>query len=193
MRVAEKSRLALAGAALMAAAALVSCSNTTNGSATCPGCGTQAEPEFPTPRPSISTPTAAPPPSPALPPPAPSTAIAAPPPGQTLPPNDQGYVYIETKSGKTRCQLNSQTVGCETEFENSPVVDGEPANGVSITSSGAMKWVVGNLGDIPVVTLDYRTYEAQGWTIAADEGGTRFTNDGTGHGMLVRVQGVEAF
>jgi hypothetical protein len=191
VRVAEKSRLVLAGAALIAAAALVSCSNTTDGAATCPGCGAQAEPEFPTPRSSASTPTAAP--SPGLPPPGPSTAVAAPPPGQALPANDQGYVYVETKSGKTRCQLNSETVGCETEFENSPVVDGEAANGVSITAGGAMKWVVGNLGNIPVVTLDYRTYAAQGWTIAADEAGTRFTNDGTGHGMLVRVQGVDAF
>jgi hypothetical protein len=192
VRVAEKSRLALASAALIAAAALVSCSNTTGGTATCPGCGTNAEPNFPTPRPSVSSPTAAAPAVP-LPPPGPSTAIAAPPPGEALAPNDQGYVYIETKSGKTRCQLNSQTVGCETEFENSPVVNGEQANGVSITAGGAVKWIVGNLGDIPVVTLDYRTYEAQGWTIAADEAGTRFTNDSTGHGMLVRVQGVDAF
>jgi hypothetical protein len=190
VRVPEKSRLALVGAALIAAAAMVSCSNTTSGTATCPGCGTQAEPNFPTPRPSVSTPTAAPDP---LPPPGPSTANAAPGPGDTLAPNDQGYVYIETKSGNTRCQLNSQTVGCETEFENSPVIDGEQANGVSITSGGTMKWVVGNLGDIPVVTLDYRTYEAQGWTIAAEEAGTRFTNDGTGHGMFVRVEGVESF
>lgn len=188
MRVAEKSRLALAGAALMVAAALVSCSNTTNGTATCSGCGTQAEPEFPTPRSSVSTPA-----SPGILPPGPSSAIAAPPPGEALPANAQGYVFIETKSGQTRCQLNTEMVGCETEFENSPVVNGEPANGVSITSGGTMKWVVGNLGNIPVVTLDYRTYEAQGWTIAADEGGTRFTNDRTGHGMLVRVQGVEAF
>lgn len=175
---------------MLAAAALVSCSNSTDGTATCPGCGSQAEPEFPTSRSSVSTPTAASPTG--LPAPGPSTGIAAPP-GQTLSPNDQGYVYIETKSGKTRCQLNRESVGCETEFENSPVIDGEPANGVSITSGGTMKWVVGNLGNIPVVTLDYRTYEAQGWTIVADEAGTRFTNDGTGHGMVVRVQGVEAF
>jgi hypothetical protein len=44
-----------------------------------------------------------------------------------------------------------------------------------------------------VVTLDYQTYEAQGWTIAAEEAGTRFTNDSTGHGMFVRVEGVESF
>jgi hypothetical protein len=190
VRLPEKSRLALAGAALVAAAALVSCSNTTDGTASCPGCGSQSEPSFSTPRPSLSTPTAAP--ANPLPPPSPSTPVAAPPVG-TLPPNDQGYVYIETKSGQTRCQLNSETVGCEAEFKNSPTVDGEQANGVSITSSGSMKWIVGNLGNIPVVTLDYQTYEAQGWTIAAEEAGTRFTNDSTGHGMFVRVEGVESF
>jgi hypothetical protein len=32
-----------------------------------------------------------------------------------------------------------------------------------------------------------------GWTIEADEAGTRFTNDRTGHGMVVAVDGVRAF
>jgi hypothetical protein len=35
------------------------------------------------------------------------------------------------------------------------------------------------------VTLDYRMYEAVGWTIAATDSGTRFTNDRTAHGMFV--------
>ena len=53
--------------------------------------------------------------------------------------------------------------------------------------------MLGNLGDIPVEPIDYRTYSAEGWTIVAQEDGTRFTNDGTGHGMFVNVSGVEAF
>ena len=195
MRLSDRTRQTLAAAALLAAPAmlmgLVSCSNTTGGTATCPGCGTNAEPTVATPRPSVSSPVAQPPSTPLI--PGPSTAIAAPPGTDTLPANDQGYVYIETKSGKTRCQLNSETVGCESDFQNSPEVDGEPANGVSVTSAGTVRWVLGNLGDIPTVTLDYRTYRAQGWTIAADEGGTRFTNDGTGHGMFISVQHVEVF
>ncbi len=188
-----RSRAALAGVALAAAATLLSCSNTTEGTPACPGCGSNAEPEFPTPKPTPSspTPTAAPPKTPSA--PAPS-ATAAPPPGaEQLPANDQGYVYVATKSGKTRCQLNTQTVGCESEFENSPVIDGAPANGVSVTSDGTVQWILGNLGDIPTVTLDYRTYRAVGWTIAADSEGTRFTNDGTGHGMFVAVEGVDTF
>ena len=67
------------------------------------------------------------------------------------------------------------------------------ANGVRLTADGEVSWLVGNLGDIPAVTLDYRTYSAVGWTIDAGEDGTRFTNDRTGHGMIVAVEGVQAF
>jgi hypothetical protein len=109
-----------------------------------------------------------------------------------LPP-ENGYVFIETKSGKTRCQLSSQEVDCESAFTNSPVIDGIPANGVRLGVNGELTWLVGNLGDIPVVTLDYRTYSAVGWTIDAGEDGTRFTNNQTGHGMTVAVDGVQAF
>lgn len=150
------------------------------------------EPAFPTPRPSRTSapPTTAPStaPSPTHAP----TATAAPPGGDRLTPQN-GYVYIETKSGLTRCQISAADVGCESEFENSPTVDGFPANGVQLTASGQVRWIVGNLGDIPTVALDYKTYTALGWTIVASADGTRFTNDGTGHGMRVRIEGVEVF
>jgi hypothetical protein len=106
---------------------------------------------------------------------------------------ENGYVFIETKSGKTRCQLNTAEVGCEAQFTNAPVMDGTRANGVRVTTNGELSWLVGNLGDIPVVTLDYKTYSAVGWIIEASEEGTRFTNDGTGHGMVIAVEGVQAF
>ena len=121
-----------------------------------------------------------------------SSPTVAAPRAEVLPPQN-GYVFIETKSGKTRCQLNEEEVGCEAQFTNSPVLDGGRANGVRLTSQGQITWLVGNLGDIPVVTLDYRTYSAVGWTINADEDGTRFTNDRTGHGMTVSVDSVQAF
>lgn len=104
-----------------------------------------------------------------------------------------GYVFIETKSGKTRCQLSADTVGCEAFFTNSPVIDGSPANGVELTADGQVHWIVGNLGDIPAVRLDYRTYSALGWTIDASSAGTRFTNDRTGRGMSVSVESVQVF
>jgi hypothetical protein len=143
------------------------------------------EPSFPTSRP--TKPTAAPPKTLT---PAPSSAPPAP--GEVLTP-ENGYVFVETKSGKTRCQLDSAEVGCEAQFTNAPVLGGTRANGVRVTANGELSWLVGNLGDIPVVTLDYRTYSAVGWTIDASEDGTRFTNDGTGHGMVIAVEGVQAF
>ena len=73
-----------------------------------------------------------------------------------------GRVFIETKSGQTRCQIDSDSVGCEAEFTNSPMQDGERANGVNVTASGEVQWVLGNLGDIPTVPIDYQTYDADG-------------------------------
>ena len=166
-------------------AVLTGCQTSTPGTAvTSPKSPT--EPNFPTSRP--TRPTAAPPTT-GTPPP---TSTSAAPGAEVLPP-ENGYVFIETKSGKTRCQLNEEEVGCEAQFTNSPVLDGTRANGVRLTANGEVSWLVGNLGDIPVVTLDYRTYSAVGWTIDASEGGTRFTNDRTRHGMVVAIDGVQAF
>jgi hypothetical protein len=83
-------------------------------------------------------------------------------------------------------------VGCESACTNPPVVDGLPASGVRLSAGGQVQWTDGNLGDIPVETIDYRTYSAEGWTIVAAEDGTRFTNDGTRHGMFISVSRVEA-
>lgn len=172
--------------ALVSVAALAGCQSSIDGTATREPDTTFTEPEFPTPRPTRPTP--APPPST---PDAPTTR-PAPSNGEVLEPQN-GYVFIQTKTGKTRCQLDEQEVGCESAFTNAPEVDGLPANGVRLSADGELSWVLGNLGAIPAVTLDYRTYSAVGWTIVADENGTRFTNDGTGHGMVISVEGVESF
>jgi hypothetical protein len=170
---------------LALAAVLPGCQSSTPGTpVTSPKSPT--EPSFPTSRP--TRPTAAPPKT--LTPSPPTTAAA---PGAKVLAPQNGYVFIETKSGRTRCQLSTAEVGCEAQFTNSPVLNGTHANGVRVTANGEVSWVVGNLGDIPAVTLDYRTYSAVGWTIEAGEDGTRFTNDSTGHGMFVAVQGVQAF
>ncbi|GAT02666.1 hypothetical protein R4419_18785 [Mycolicibacterium fortuitum] len=146
------------------------------------------EPSFPTARPTRSSPA-----------PLPSTTSSAPPSTSPAPSGatplqpENGYVFIETKSGKTRCQLSKQDVGCESDFTDAPMIEGERANGVRLTPDGQIKWVLGNLGDIPVVTLDYRKYSAVGWTIDAGENGTRISNDSTGHGMTIAVEGVKTF
>ncbi|MGA7051205.1 MAG: hypothetical protein WBZ37_07995 [Mycobacterium sp.] len=195
MRLSQKARRGLAGGSslLLAGAVLVSgCSSIIEGKpVAAPGAG-PTEPSFPTPR---LTP---PPPSPTTssPNPAPPTAPAGPtPPAGAIPltPDQNGYVFIETKSGLTRCQINKDTVGCEAPFTHSPLQDGEHANGVSVTASGTVDWVLGNLGAIPTVTIDYKTYDAQGWTIIATSEGTRFTNGHTGHGMFVSIDKVNTF
>jgi hypothetical protein len=124
---------------------------------------------------------------------APQAGPVSPPAAQVLPPDNSGYVFIETKSGQTRCQLDEKSVGCEAQFTNTPIKDGVRTNGVNLSSDGSVEWIVGNLGDIPAVPIDYRTYSAVGWTIAAAEDGTRFTNQKTGHGMFVSIDKVDTF
>jgi hypothetical protein len=181
VRISYGGRAALA-AACLTAALLTGCSSTVDGLATCPGCGNGTEPDFPTPRPTTAPPTSEPPP-----PTAPNPS------GQTLEPNANGYVYIETKSGRTRCQISADTVGCESEFTDSPTVEGEPANGVEISAGGSHRWVLGNLGAMPTTTIGYDTYQAVGWTIVADSTGTTITNNDTGRGMFISTGRVDFF
>jgi len=183
VRISNGVRVGVAVVWLVAAgAAAAGCTNTVDGVATCPGCGSGIEPSFPTSPPEVSPPTS--PTSPTMP---------APGAGGTLPPSDSGYVYIETKSGQTRCQISAKSVGCESDFTNSPIINGEQANGVEVTAGGNLRWIVGNLGAIPTTTIDYATYHAVGWTIGASSSGTRFTNDTTGHGMFVSTEKVDVF
>ncbi|BBZ73174.1 hypothetical protein MPRS_42670 [Mycobacterium paraseoulense] len=197
MRFSQRARWSLAGGSLLIAPVLVSpalidaCSSTIAGRpVAAPGAG-PVEPTFPTPRPSTAPPAPTASPAPGLPTaPANPTAPAGTIP---LPPDQNGYVFIETKSGTTRCQINKDTVGCEAPFTNSPLQDGEHANGVSVDSGGKVQWVLGNLGAIPTVQIDYKTYNAAGWTINATADGTRFTNDRTGHGMFVSLDKVNTF
>ncbi len=197
MRFSQRARWSLAGGSLLLSPVLVSpvlidaCSSTVAGRpVAAPGAG-PVEPTYPTPRPTPSTPGPTASPAPGLPttpanPTAPAGAIP-------LPPDQNGYVFIETQSGTTRCQINKDTVGCEAPFTNSPMQDGEHANGVSVDSGGKVQWVLGNLGAIPTVKIDYKTYNAAGWTINATADGTRFTNDHTGHGMFVSIDKVNTF
>src|SRR6185312_7913790 len=144
----------LAVGLLLSAVVLAGCSTTVDGNPVASS-ASPTEPSFPTSRPTRPTSPSSTPPS--TPPP------TGQPGGTTLPPDESGYVFIETKSGLTRCQISEAEVGCESEFTNSVEVNGMPANGVKITADGSMSWVVGNLGAIPAVTLDYQTYRALGW------------------------------
>ena len=162
--------------------AVAGCTTTVDGAASCPGCGNGTEPDFRTPRPTPTTTRSMPTPVPV--PPSESG---------TLEPNASGYVYIETRSGLTRCQISDENVGCESDFTDAPTVNGEQATGVEVSAGGNNRWVVGNLGAMPTTTIDYQTYHAVGWTIEAGSDGTRFTNDETGHGMFISTEGVNFF
>jgi hypothetical protein len=184
VRISNGGRVAVAAACLVTAV-LAGCSTTVDGVASCPGCGNGTEPDFSTPRPTQTTP--APTSEPA------TSTPERPVGGQTLEPNSNGYVYIETRSGKTRCQISADTVGCESEFTDSPILDGQNANGVEVSASGSNRWVLGNLGAMPTTAIGYGTYQAVGWTITADSTGTTFTNDDSGHGMFVSTERVDFF
>ena len=92
------ARLFLAGV-LAALALLAGCQSSTVGTPV-KSAESPTEPNFPTSRP--TRPTAAPPRTLT---PAPTSYRRWPPGADVLPP-ENGYVFIETKSGKTRCQLN---------------------------------------------------------------------------------------
>lgn len=189
-----RSKVVMAGVVIVivtVTALLTGCQNDTSGTAVrSPDSLIEpTEPTVPTPRPSR---TSTPAPAPRTLTPAPPSASAPPSAAEVLAPQN-GYVFIQTKSGKTRCQLSTEEVGCEAQFTDAPQVGGLPANGVRLSADGQVEWVLGNLGDIPAVTLDYRRYSAVGWTIDAGSDGTRFTNDRTQRGMFVSVERVQTF
>lgn len=132
---------------------------------------------------------------------APSTTGSAPSSGSAavtaipLAENGNGYTFIQTRSGRTRCQISESSAGCQLVFDKPRprTESGDEANGVNITKDGALSYVLGNLGDIDPETLDYTTYTARGWFIVANQYGTAFTHRTTGHGMVVSSAGVQVF
>lgn len=124
---------------------------------------------------------------------APSNTTSASP--VAIPANGNGYTFVQTRSGKARCRVSATGAGCQLTFDKpGPRTEsGDTANGVNVGSDGELTYVLGDIGVVAPVTLDYRTYTARGWTIVASEEGTSFTNDETGHGMVVNTVGARAF
>jgi len=136
--------------------------------------------------PTISPSATAPAPAPPS-PPLPAHSSGAP-----LPMAADGRVYVVTKSGKTRCRISTSEVDCQSPFIGAPLVYGQPANGITFTADGELTYVVGDIGEIPATTMDYRTYRALSWTIDADSDRTTFTHNGTGHSVFVSITSVQA-
>jgi hypothetical protein len=115
------------------------------------------------------------------------------------------YTYVRTESGRVRCVINVDWVTCESSGpENSGFLQapssgtpGVQMHNVKVTAPGAFQWMDGNIGGTDPgndTILHYgSTLELQGWTILPNSDGTRFTNDGTGHGMFVSIENVSSF
>jgi hypothetical protein len=112
---------------------------------------------------------------------------------------------VRTQSGNTRCLVWPDSVVCQylPGFAQAPV-DTAGGSGIHwdlavVTSAGAFKWDNANIPGAPEViandvVLNYgQTYHLNGWTILPTEGGTRFTNDSTSHGMFVSIDNVSSF
>ncbi len=120
-------------------------------------------------------------------------------------PNAIADPSVRTQSGNTRCLVWPGSVVCQylPGFAQAPV-DTVGGSGIHwdiavVTSAGAFKWDNANIPGTPEVmandvVLNYgQTYHLNGWTILPTEDGTRFTNDGTGHGMFVSIANVSSF
>jgi hypothetical protein len=112
------------------------------------------------------------------------------------------YQYVRTESSKVRCVISAEEAVCErTSADGFP--DAPPSqfgghwNLAAVSAGGEFRWNEGNIGgadiDQDVVLVYGQTYRFNGWTIVSTFDGTRLTNDGTGHGMFVAIDGVSSF
>jgi hypothetical protein len=104
------------------------------------------------------------------------------------------FQQVETKSGAVRCVISSDHVSCER--SGGPFPGSGNMNIARVEADGSFDWGLANMGspDGGPMTLEYdQPYNINGWSIAPSFNGTRFTNDGTGHGMFVSIDGVDPF
>jgi hypothetical protein len=109
--------------------------------------------------------------------------------------------YVRTESAKVRCVISAGDAACERTsadgFPDAPPGQlGGHQNIAQVEAAGDFRWIEGNIGigdDQDVVLAYGQTYRFNGWTIVSSFDGTRLTNDGTGHGMFVAVDGVSSF
>jgi hypothetical protein len=87
----------------------------------------------------------------------------------------------------------------ESQCRYSPCPGGMHQDLAEVTSSGAFRWMDGNIGGVGQdwtqtdTTLNYgQTYDINGWAVLPTIDGTRFTN-ASGHGMFVSIENVSSF
>jgi hypothetical protein len=119
------------------------------------------------------------------------------------------FVNVRIPSPSMRCMVGSDdrdgagpNVVCQTGgFPEAPM-DPPPSAGwhgdpsvlhrdqAIITASGQFIWRTANLGLAPpgqpdIALANGQTYHFEGWTLAPTKDGITFTNDATGHGMVI--------
>jgi hypothetical protein len=112
------------------------------------------------------------------------------------------YQYVRTESGKVRCVISAGHAACERGsadgFPDAPPSQyGGHWNVAGIDADGNFAWSEGNIGggsENQDVVLTYgNTFRFKGWTILPSFDGTRLTNDVSGHGMYVSIDGVSSY
>jgi hypothetical protein len=101
---------------------------------------------------------------------------------------------VNTRTPTMLCEIGSDdadpgigpNVICQGSFVGAPAGDDQ----AFVTASGKFSYRSANIGigdnHAPLDTLvPGQTYHIQGWTVVARGDGIRFTNAGTGHGMLI--------
>jgi hypothetical protein len=120
--------------------------------------------------------------------------------------------FFRTESGAIRCLVGRDRVTCEASksqtmgFRQAPISHPDSGPGgthfhlAGVTYFGAFSWTDGTIGGIgpdgtqtDTTLTDGQAYHVWGWTVLPNSDGTRFTNDGTGHGMFVSIDNVSWF
>ena len=130
-------------------------------------------------------------------------------------PTQGNFVFVQISSPRMRCEVGSdddsgvpgvpgmgpnvvcQTSGFAQAPMNPPPYPGWPGDPLVlhqdqavITASGQFSWRTANLGLAPpgqpdTAAVNGQTYRIRGWTVAPTSEGVTFTDDATGHGMLI--------
>ena len=112
-----------------------------------------------------------------------------------LPVGPEGVTYIRTQSGQTLCGIQGDVVRCTVQFVNPPLTGaGDVANSVSLNQDGSLTYAAADLGQVdPLNTIEYgQSYIANGWSVDASSGGTRFMNLDSSQSFWVSVDGASA-
>lgn len=106
--------------------------------------------------------------------------------------------YFKTLSG-TGCLVTADQVTCQTCIPGEVITNAytctDPAPEVAVNTAGIVDRNPADIGSSSAMQQlsNGQTYHANGWTIVASGGWSRFINDATGHGMAVAAQNFDSY